>query len=423
MAGIMNRKPIFTDLIVPALACILTAIGLFFAVDAGYARSMHGGHGAIPPEFYSQVEGWILGLIGAFFISKLNSAQLKRAAIPFWGLVYVLLLLTAFSPLHIIKSGAARWIHFGPIVIQPAELAKIGAVLMMAHWFSNRKSFAVQKKRFKDVWQRMDHEIWPRIMRWAPIILFLPAILLIEKEPDMGTAFVIVCICFGVAIFGGARWKSIAFAGLVTVLAVAVFIRMQPYRMERISNHGSQWSDVNIDGPGFQQLQARVSMAYGGLLGVGIGNGRAKHVIPAPTTDFMMATISEETGFIGSMFVLFLLGALCLRLGMLSQETDDKFAALVLIGLAAWLAVQGSVNVLQANDTLPAIGIPFPFISSGGSSLTALWLAVGCAQAALRPAPKKLKEAVVDDRVHRRGDGGTHLPRTGNSTGRERVRG
>ena len=145
-------------------------------------------------------------------------------------------------------------------------------------------------------------------------------------------------------------------------------------------------------------------MASGGLFGVGIGNGRAKHILPATTTDFIMATIGEEVGLVGSLFVLSIIGAIVWRLKWLASRATDRFASLVLFGTAAWIGIQACVNVMMANGFLPAIGIPLPFISSGGSSLVALWMALGLCQSVLAPQPEPVveEEARETDRNRRR---------------------
>ena len=122
-------------------------------------------------------------------------------------------------------------------------------------------------------------------------------------------------------------------------------------------------------------------MADGGVAGVGIGRGRAKYFLPATTTDFILATIAEETGLWGSLGVLALLGAITGRLVWLARKARSEFGGLVLYGIAAWFGIQTCTNFMMANGFLPAIGIPLPFFSSGGSSLLSLWAAVGVAQA------------------------------------------
>jgi len=165
-----------------------------------------------------------------------------------------------------------------------------------------------------------------------------------------------------------------------------------------------------MDDLGYQTVQSEAGMAAGNLVGVGIGAGRAKHVMPAATTDFIMATISEETGLLGSFVVLGVIGIVVSRLWTLSLKATDKFSSLVLGGTAAWIGVQSTVNVMMANGFFPAIGIPLPFVSSGGSSLVALWAALGLCQAlAPQRVPVEARDAARTDGWR---DRRTYLPGT-----------
>jgi cell division protein FtsW len=159
-------------------------------------------------------------------------------------------------------------------------------------------------------------------------------------------------------------------------------------------------------------------MADGALIGVGVGNGHVKHIIPATTNDFVMATIGEETGLVGASVVILVLGVLAVRLASLMRAAASPFARYVIAGVSGWIAVQACVNIMMANGTLPAIGIPVPFVSSGGSSLVALWAALSIAQsAALTGAGKRAqgaerseKEEGLETRDHWRRDRRTHFP-------------
>jgi cell division protein FtsW len=165
-----------------------------------------------------------------------------------------------------------------------------------------------------------------------------------------------------------------------------------------------------MDDLGYQTVQSEAGMAAGSLVGVGIGAGRAKHVMPAATTDFIMATISEETGLLGSLVVIGVIGLIVSRLWSLSRRSEDQFSSLVLGGTAAWIGIQTTVNVMMANGMLPAIGIPLPFISSGGSSLVALWAALGICQVV---APERVPvEARDEARTDGWRDRRTYLPGT-----------
>lgn len=174
--------------------------------------------------------------------------------------------------------------------------------------------------------------------------------------------------------------------------------------MDRILNHADRWSAENIEGIGYQTTQSEAAMASGGLMGVGLGEGRAKHKLPAPTTDFVMATVAEELGFVGSMVVLAIMGGLVWRLMVLSRSVEGQFGKLVLGGTASWIAVQSCTNMAMANGFAPPIGVPMPFVSAGGSSLLALWMAIGACQSVLRTSPEEAEEHASgrDRRWHRR---------------------
>jgi cell division protein FtsW len=229
----------------------------------------------------------------------------------------------------------------------------------------------------------------------------------IEREPDLGTAAVILSIMMILFWLGGVSSKSMKILVVFGMIATVGLMVLEPYRLDRITNHYHRWDEKNVDDIGFQTTQSETAMAGGGLAGVGIGAGRAKHIIPAPTTDFVMATIGEEFGLIGSLITILVMGALVFRLIYLSRTVHSETAKLILLGVAAWLGVQSCVNVIMANGTAPAIGIPFPFISSGGSSLIALWIAMGVCQACVINAP--VKEKVRENSRNRRRYRGSRL--------------
>jgi cell division protein FtsW len=228
----------------------------------------------------------------------------------------------------------------------------------------------------------------------------LAAVILIEKEPDMGTGAVVAFTAFCMMILGGVSKKSIVLATAIAALGVIGMIKQEPYRLERITNHAKRWEAGTMDDTGYQTVQSEVAMASGGFFGTGPGSGRAKHVQPAATTDFLPSTIGEEFGFVGMMLTLGILCLLVLRMLALATKAPTKFGSLVLSGCAAWIGIQATVNVMMSNGLLPAIGIPLPFISSGGSSLIALWMALGICQAVI--APQTAEEVEIAPNRHRR---------------------
>lgn len=404
----MRRKTrSVNDPILMALAILASLIGLLFIFDAGYARSLRDGRGIIPREFIMQLITLPVAMFLGWQAGKIRTDKLQKWAGPIWAVVVVSLVLCMIPPIGVSMNGAHRWIRFPGFQLQPAEFAKLAAVLYLAAAFAKRKAWPENIKRRKDWAHWMDTIVVPKAQRALPLVWVMLGVLLIEIEPDLGTAAVVGATA-GVMIFvGGISKKSIIACVALCVLGVGVLVVKQPYRMERITSHGDRWSIEHVDDNTYQTVQSEVAMAGGGITGEGLGNGRAKHVLPATTTDFVLATIAEETGLLGSWLILAVMGGLAVRIFYLAQGVKDRFPKLVLTGVGAWIGVQACVNMMMANAFMPPIGIPMPFISSGGSSLLALWLAVGLCQSMLRPAPVKGEVLAISD--HRWRNRGAHL--------------
>jgi cell division protein FtsW len=397
----MTRTRKLQDPLLFGLALLITGMGMLFVFDAGYARSLRDGRGIIPREFLMQVPFLALAIIACYAMASISQVAWQKWSKAIWIVSLLSLLLVMIpNPLRIEMSGAHRWIKIGPLLLQPAEFAKLATILYLAGVLADRKAWPSKIKRRKDWAQWLDTVAIPKLKRCLPALWVLFAVVLIEKEPDLGTAAVIAATAAVMFAAGGVTRKTLLVGGLISLLGVGVMIKQEPYRVERIQNHASRWSGENMDDTGYQTVQSELAMASGGIAGVGIGNGRAKHVLPATTTDFIMATVGEEFGLFGSFVVIGLLGALVLRMIMLASRAESQFASLVLIGVAAWIGIQACTNIMMANGFLPAIGIPLPFISSGGSSLISLWLGIGLCQSVLAPVPTK--EAEVAPRRHRR---------------------
>lgn len=385
------------------LTALATAMGLLCIFDAGYARSLQSTGSHLPPEFLGQIKFLVIAIAVSFGLVRLSADFWQRAAKYLWLVSLVLVVAVDFVGKDL--NGARRWLGYGPVMFQPAEFAKIACVIYLAAIFAKRSEWKAKATRDFPGW--LDHVAVPKFKRCWPAILVLVAVGFTVKEPDLGTGAMIAVIAFSMFIPGGvSRWSLAAAVALALVMSV-VLVMKEPYRLERVANHIHRWEAKNMDDVGYQTVQSETAMANGGAWGVGIGAGRAKHVMPATTTDFIMATIGEEFGLLGALAVIGVLGALVWRLLYLAQRSVDRFRMLVLYGVAAWIAIQASVNIMMANGFLPAIGIPLPFFSSGGSSLLSLWLAIGVCQAMLSPV--RVEEKDSEARGHWRGNRGAHL--------------
>lgn len=385
------------DPVLIVLALAATLIGLLFIFDAGYARSLRDGRGIVPREFIMQVITLPVALFIGWRAGKVRPQLWQKWSTGIWIACVVALIGCKLPGIGVAMNGAHRWIRFPGFALQPAEFAKLASVLYLGGVLANRKAWPASIPPRKSFAHWMDTIFVPKFQRAWPLIFVLFGVMLIEIEPDLGTAAVVGATA-GVMVFvGGVSKKSIIACLVITVLGVGALVVKQPYRMERITSHGQRWSAENMDDATYQTVQSEVAMAGGGIVGEGLGNGRAKHVEPATTTDFIMATIAEETGLLGSWLVLAVMAGLSLRIFYLAQRAKDRFNKLVLAGIASWFGVQACVNLMMANAFMPPIGIPMPFISSGGSSLLALWLAVGLCQSMLRPAPAKGEVLAISD--------------------------
>ncbi len=391
----MNRAWKHVDAPLWMLGLVLSVIGLFAILDAGYAQSLAANKGMLPREFIVQFGLLLLGVVISFALVFVKPTFWKKAAPWLFGISVALLFCVELFGQE--QNQAKRWLNIG-ILVQPAEFVKITSILYLASVFADRPVWSEVTKPYKDGWGFMKHVLIPKAKRAFPIVLVLLAAYMIEHEKDLGTAAVVLFVSFMLMILGKVSWKSTVLLATVLAITGVYLVNAQSYRKERIVNHAGRWKPEHFDDEGYQTIQSEASIAEGGIIGVGIGRGQAKTRLPAATTDFVMATVGEETGMVGALGVLALLGAMVWWMTMLAARAANNFTRLVIYGCAAWLAVQGCTNMMMANAFLPAIGIPFPFVSSGGSSLLSLWFALGVCQSVLGLQAKKgvAREAGTD---------------------------
>jgi len=384
------------------MALAATLIGIFVVCDAGYARSVQSGAGLIPREFRNQLIFSGFGFVCFLLCMRVSAKRWRAWAKPLFAISLVTLFLVLVPAIGVEMNGSRRWLGIQPLLLQPAEWAKLAVILLIAATMADRSPWKPYSGHILNWGHWMDVVAVPFLRRAMPLVWALIAALLIELEPDLGTAAVIVGVAFWMCAMAGVRARWLLALVLIGLVGVAFLLVKEPYRMERFSGHAHRWNVTQVDSIGYQTTQSETAMASGGVFGVGVGAGRAKHVIPAPTTDFIMATVAEEFGLVGASVIIVLLGGMTLRLLVLAARARSSFCRLVLGGVGTWIGLQGAVNILMANGAAPPIGIPLPFISSGGSSLVALWMAMGICQAAVRAGvghkPEEASVAVDRDR-------------------------
>jgi cell division protein FtsW len=260
-------------------------------------------------------------------------------------------------------NGSRRWLSLVVVNLQPSELMKLFAVMYAA-------DYTVRKAAYMDDFKR---GFLPMLL----VMLLVGGLLL--REPDFGAFAVITAIAMSALFLGGLHWKQLA--GLIVLLVVGflLLIWTSPYRLQRVIGFMDPWADPF--GKGYQLSHALIAFGRGEWFGVGLGGSVEKlFYLPEAHTDFLLAVIAEELGFVGVAAVLTLFAWLVLRafaIGKLSAGLERNFAALVAYGVGIWLGVQSIINMGVNMGVLPTKGLTLPLLSFGGSGVVANCAAIG----------------------------------------------
>jgi cell division protein FtsW len=342
--------------------CLLGAV-MIFSASAVTAEHQYGR----PYIFLVRQAAWlILGIFGMFALMRTDYRRLREPGVVCTAVCVVLLML--IGTFFLDKSHAThRWIKFGPIGIQPSELAKLAIILYLA-WFLDlkRRSAAAMEFRKDDFLQT----ILPAV---GPILLF---VLLIVAQPDLGTSVDIMLIATAILFVAGLSWKWLLVGGAAALPALYLLISHVSYRQARLMAFLNPDSDPL--GSGFQLLQSLIAVGSGGFTGVGLMESKQKlFYLPEAHTDFIYAVICEELGFIGAILVIGLFGIYAWRGLRAAFAAPDGFGRLLALGITAMVLSQALINFVVVLGMVPTKGIPLPFVSYGGSSLLVMLLATG----------------------------------------------
>ena len=358
-----RRLEIDKWLFVVTLALCLMGAVMIFSASAVTAEAQYG-HSYI---FVARQAVWLLiGLFGMFALMKMDYRRLREPAVVYTAVCVVLLLLVGAFFLG--KSHAThRWIKLGPANIQPSELAKLATILYLA-WFLDLKRRASAEMEFTK--QGFLHTILPAA---GPILLY---VLLILKQPDLGTAMDLLLVATTILFVAGLSWKWLAAGAAVGIPALYCLIEFVAYRHARM--FAFMHPDADAQGAGFQLMQSLIAVGSGGFTGVGLMESKQKlFYLPEAHTDFIYAVICEELGFIGALFVIALFAVYGWRGMRAAFSAPDNFGRLLALGITALVLSQALINFAVVLGMVPTKGIPLPFVSYGGSSLLVMLLATG----------------------------------------------
>ncbi len=271
-----------------------------------------------------------------------------------------LLVLTLVSPLGVQAGGATRWLSFGPIMIQPLEVAKVALVLYLASFFSRK--------------QEMIRTFGVGFL--PPVCVTGALCLLLLAQPDFGGAASLMLILFCISFVGGTRLVYLGATSFMALMGGIFLVMSSPYRFRRWFAFLDPFQDAQD--VGYQLVQSLYALGGGGWLGEGLGAGKQKlFFLPAAHTDFILAVIGEELGFVGVSVIFVLVGVLLwrgLRIARLQDGLQERFVA---FGMLLILALGAMLNMAVVLGAVPPKGVPMPFLSYGGSSLVISLLCVG----------------------------------------------
>ncbi|MBC9724438.1 rod shape-determining protein RodA [Streptomyces sp. TRM68367] len=294
-----------------------------------------------------------------------------RTAVPILYGVSVFLILLVLTPLGSTINGAHSWIKLpGGFSLQPSEFVKVTIILGMAMLLATRVDAGDR--------QYPDHRTVVQALGLAAVPM-----LIVMLMPDLGSVMVMVIIVLGVLLASGAsnRWVfGLIGAGTVGAIAVWQLGVLDDYQIARFA----AFANPSLDpaGVGYNTNQARIAIGSGGLTGAGLfhGSQTTGQFVPEQQTDFVFTVAGEELGFVGAGFIIVLLGVVLWRACRIARETSDLYGTIVAAGIVAWLAFQTFENIGMTLGIMPVTGLPLPFVSYGGSSMFAVWIAVGLLQ-------------------------------------------
>ena len=336
----------------PALLAIvgsLAVVGLVTLYSAG---------NDFPWRIADQTRNFAIAFGVLFIAANMPPQVLMRLAVPVYTVGVLLLIATAFKGVTV--KGATRWLDIGVARIQPAEIMKLGLPMMLA-WYYHKREGALRTVDFV-----------------VGAALVLVPVALIIKQPDLGTALLVLGAGFFVIFFAGLPWKWLAVM-LVGALAMlpAAWTLMHDYQRQRILT----LIDPSTDplGKGFHTIQAMIAIGSGGAFGKGWMQGTQTHLefIPERTSDFIFAVYSEEFGLVGNIVLVVLFFALVVRAFQIAINAPTLFARLLAAAIAMIMFTYAFVNMGMVSGILPVVGVPLPFISYGGTALVTLGMACG----------------------------------------------
>ena len=375
------------------MVVLMTAFSLvmIYSASIAYAASEGGNQFSFVSKQAMFVGASVLGCLGL----SLLSMSFWRKIIPFYfAFSAILLVVVLFVGREI--NGATRWIHIGPLNLQPTELFKLATVLYLSSLFTRREEVLRSmdslglKPLFVSLFnafmcpfsKEARQKTWQKLKKFKnillPIVMIALGLVFVMAQPDFGSFVVIVSITMGMLFLAGFPWKYFAVLVLSVLGGMGVMILAAPYRMARVSAFLDPWGDPL--GKGYQLTHSLMAIARGEWFGQGLGASLEKRFyLPEAHTDFIFAVIGEEFGFVGMCILVFCYGWLVMRAFSIGKQARDSgltFSAYVANGIGIWIGIQSFFNIGVNIGILPTKGLTLPLMSYGGSAVAVMLVCV-----------------------------------------------
>ncbi len=338
---------------------LLLASGLLVLYAASFYNAQDSGSPLA--EVYSQLMGIAVGFVGMAVILRIDYRVLAKPQIclTLLAVSFVLLILVAIPGIGRMLNGSRRWLRLGSVSFQPSELAKYASILFLARALSMKN---------RDL-GRFFTGLVPMFV--IPGAMFL----LILLQPNLSTAGSILIVSAVMVMIAGARWRHLGAVG-VAGLALGTFYALSAdYRRARLMSFRDPFAYLTNEG--YQLSQSLMAFGSGGLFGMGLGMGRQKYAfLPYPESDFIFAVVGEDLGLVGCLSVLALFAAFVFFGLRVAIRCEDRFGSLLAGGITCMIGVQCVMNVAVVIGLMPTTGLPLPFFSSGGTSISILMCGV-----------------------------------------------
>ena len=344
------------------LILILLGFGLIVLSSASVVQAARQ-HGESNYFWLHQLEFGILpGLFFLWVFWKMDYRHLRKIALPLLFAALVLMVLVLVPSFGLKINGSRSWLNIGPIAFQPAEVLKLTLIIYLAAWLGQRGE-KLKKVEFG-------------LLPFSIIMGFIAILLL--RQPDLGMLGIIILIAGGMYFLSGAPVRQSLAIMVVLGLLVFGYASISPTRWQRVTTLFHPTADAR--GAGWQINQSLIAIGSGGVWGVGLGQSTQKNgFLPETIGDSIFAILVEELGMVGGFFTIILFATFTLFMISIARKAPDGFGALLVSGMCLWVVIQAVVNMTAVTGLMPLTGVPLPFISYGGTSMTAMLAGLGMA--------------------------------------------